>query len=443
MKLLAAVRRDSLVRNSSAMMATTVVNSGLGYVFWVVTARLVPNRDVGVVSALASGMMLAATVASVGFGAALIARLPNRRDTGEWSRSISAALLVTVLSSGAIGLLAAPLLPLLVGALRTTRPLTLLELEYAFGVVGWALTLVLDLIFVAERASHLMLLRNAGFAVCRLLLLGAAVAWLPMRAATVYGVWVLAAWLSVTVALRRSLVRLRPGFALTRAGIVREARAMARLLAGHHVITVAAQLPAMLLPLLVTARAGAASGGRFYIAWMTGSVFFLVSPAIAASVFAEGAHSQSNLMPSVRRASVMIAALLVPPTVVVLLAGRTLLSLFGAHYAQAMPLLIPLVISAIPDAVTNIAVSILRVRGRLVAAATMNGSMAVVALVCSWLLVRPVGLAAVGWSWLGAQTLGALAIAIAVGARRVRPGARGRATGVWPRSAEPAPERGA
>jgi O-antigen/teichoic acid export membrane protein len=419
MRMLGALRRDSLVRNSSAMMATTAVNSGLGYVFWVLTARLVPGRDVGVVSALSAGMMLAATVACVGFGAALIARLPKRRTAAEWSLSVSGTLLATVLSSAAIGLLGAALLPMLVAAVRGTHPLALLQLEFAAGVVGWALTLVLDLIFVAERASYMMLWRNAGFAVCRLVLLGAAVALLPMRALTVYGVWVLAAWLSVFVAVRRALPALRPGFALSGAAIGREMRAMAGLLAGHHAVTVASQLPALLLPLLVTSRVGAAAGGRFYIGWMTGSVFFVVSPAVAASVFAEGAHSERDLMPAVRRASVLIAVLLVAPSLVVLVAGRTILSLFGAGYATAMPLLVPLVISAVPDAITNIAVSVLRVRGRLVAAAAINGTMAAVALIGAWLLVKPEGIAAVGWAWLAAQTLGALAVAVAVISRRL------------------------
>jgi len=411
---------DSVVRNSTAIMATTVLNSGLGYLFWIITAHIITPPAVGLVSALSSAMMLAATVASAGFGSALIARLPGRTDPADWSASISAATLVTCVSSFLVAVGTGVAITFLIKRTGSGASLALREALLVLGAIGWGVTLLLDLIYVAERVSQEMLKRNIVFSALRLLLLGISVAVLPRSATSVFGCWVLAAWISVLWSFAVTLPRLKPQFRLATRKIRQETRAMTRILVGHHLITIAAQLPMIVLPILVTARAGATAGGLFYIGWMTGGVFFMVSPAFAASVFAEASHSPARLVPAIRRAAIFIPLLLLPTSVIVLVAGRSVLSLFGARYESALPLLVPLVISAVPDAITNLRVSVLRVRNRLTSAFLLNAGMAVFTLVCSWLFVRSNGIAAVGWSWLAAQTLGCVMIATIVAVRRLR-----------------------
>jgi O-antigen/teichoic acid export membrane protein len=94
----------------------------------------------------------------------------------------------------------------------------------------------------------------------------------------------------------------------------------------------------------------------------------------------------------------------------VLLARRPVLSLFGQDYVAAASLLVPLVISSVPDAITNIAVAAWRVTGQLRLAATLNGAMTLVALGLSWILLPGNGIVAAGWSWVIAQSLGTLAV---------------------------------
>ncbi len=57
---------------------------------------------------------------------------------------------------------------------------------------------------------------------------------------------------------------------------------------------------------------------------------------------------------------------------------------------------------------TNIAVSVLRATGRLGTAVALNGTMMLATLVASTLLLPHLGIAAVGWSWLAAQSAGAV-----------------------------------
>jgi hypothetical protein len=52
--LITATRRvlnDSLARNSLLIMATTVANGGLGYLYWMLAARAIPQPQIGTATA--------------------------------------------------------------------------------------------------------------------------------------------------------------------------------------------------------------------------------------------------------------------------------------------------------------------------------------------------------------------------------------------------------
>jgi O-antigen/teichoic acid export membrane protein len=72
-------------------------------------------------------------------------------------------------------------------------------------------------------------------------------------------------------------------------------------------------------------------------------------------------------------------------------------------------LLVLLAFSAIPDAVSNIAVAACRATGRLAYSAAINLGLLLVTAAAAWWLMPSLGLFGIGLGWLGAQTLGALA----------------------------------
>jgi len=102
--------------------------------------------------------------------------------------------------------------------------------------------------------------------------------------------------------------------------------------------------------------------------------------------------------------------ILAPAMIVMVAAGRFILGLFGAPYAAAgYALLVLLAISALPDAVSNVAVAVLRVTHRLGYSALLNLGILAVSVAGAWVLMPALGIAGVGVAWLGAQALGAIA----------------------------------
>ena len=71
-----------------------------------------------------------------------------------------------------------------------------------------------------------------------------------------------------------------------------------------------------------------------------------------------------------------------------------------------------MLLASFPDAITNVYVAVLRVRGRLAAAASLNLGMGVGIVVLSWVFLPLVGINAVGWSFLAAELCGCVFVAL-------------------------------
>jgi O-antigen/teichoic acid export membrane protein len=198
-------------------------------------------------------------------------------------------------------------------------------------------------------------------------------------------------------------LRLAPGW------LRGDLKEMAGSLVGQHFITITAMLAAYLLPVLVVARLDAAHASYFYATWMICAVFFMISPAVSTSLFADAVANPARAASSAVRAGWLVLALLAAPMALYLVGGGLLLRLFGPEYAaEGRWLIVLLTISAIPDAVTNIAVGVLRATRRIATAFWLNASMLVACLAASWVLLPEYGIAAVGIAWLAVQTAGAL-----------------------------------
>lgn len=404
---------DPMARSSLAIMSTTLITSLLGYIFWLVVARRFGAEVSGAASAATSALQATVLVVSVGAAAALVEWLPRSTSALEWRERLTAGLLVAV--AGAV--LGAPLVALVLGHTLDILPLLRQPagaVLFFAGAVFLSVGTVVDYVAISERRSVTLVARSVVLTGLRIPLLFTPDVLVKSEAGLVLGTWTVAAAISLVLSAftfatsdtGRTLVpAVRGSF-----GRLREMRGS---FVGQHLITVAAMLAGYLLPLLVVARLGATENGYFYVTWMLGSIFSMISPAVSTALFAEGATTPRELHGLVRRCALLTAALLVVPILIYLIGGGFLLRLFGTDYAtQGRLLLVLLTVSALPDAVTNIAVAVLRATSRLGEATLLNTAMLLGCLAGSWLLLPSLGIVAVGASWLGAQSLGVVWIAL-------------------------------
>jgi O-antigen/teichoic acid export membrane protein len=412
------IQKNSLLRNSVYIMAITVVTSGLGYLYWIVAAHLYPPKAVGLASAIISAMSITVAVSSAGIGQALVQMLPQRRSDHEWSLTLNAGLIVGILASAPVAVIAVAIMQFILRIDFGDQQPIYIAL-FIMSVPLWALATLLDRAFVAERLAGKALARNTTFAAVKIPLLAVPFFWTWAGALAIFDTWIIStiASLALGVALLSKLGRAyRPAIR----GFTRYARSMFSAITGHHLIELGGVAPMYLLPLLVTARLSAADNAYFYPASMTGIIFFMFSSSVALSLFAEGSYTSHDIARKLRSSMLIIAVLLFPTMLIVFIGRHYILSLFGPGYAQHGEVLLTiLIVSAIPDAITNLYVAWLRVRKLLRYAALLSIGMALLTLLLAWILLPHMGIAGAAWAGLIAQLLGSLVVGIHLLTRRI------------------------
>lgn len=425
------VKSDSLLRNSLYLMTSTVVTAGLGYVFWALAAHIFTSQEVGIGSAVISLCSTAALLTYLGSSAMLIERLPAREYSSEWTAVLVRVCLTTAVVTAAVTAISVPVL-------RAAHDYhlffnnTLPILIVVIGAAAWTLVNLIGSAFIASRRAGRFLSIQTVVSTTKLLFIvplatagagatGLVEAWVG---SAVLGVGFGAIWLVPRMGLgskpgrhprRRGHVALCFRLSLHRHARHRRpiappsSSSLGHLL-GHHLTSVGGALTPLVLPVLVVLRLGVTLNAYFYITWMMGAAFFMISPSVAQAVFAEGVRAHSDLRIVVVRALRINAVLLAPAIGIMVIGGRLILGLFGPSYAAAgYGLLILLAISAVPDAVSNVAVVIFRVTQRLGYSAALNLGILAMTLGGAWVLMPRLGIAGVGVAWLGAQTIGAIA----------------------------------
>jgi O-antigen/teichoic acid export membrane protein len=413
-------RADSLVRNSLYMMLTTVETAGLGYVFWIAAARMFSTAQVGIASAVMSLCSTVALLTYLGPAAMLVERLHAYERTRAWKAFFARMCVATAAVTALIAMAAIPLIAHAKGYGSYFSAAGAAALAVT-GATVWTVVQMCCNAFIAARRADGMFVVQGLVSVFKVLLL------VPLCAAGLGAPGIVVAWVASSVIGAAAgafwlLPRIGPGAtpavppgqpAGRRARHARPSTMRSDYvshLVGQHLTSVGGQMTPLLLPILVVARLGAGSNAYFYITWMIGSVFFMVSPSISQALFAESVRYDSSLRPTVMKAFRIASFLLVPAIVVMIACGRLILAIFGQAYIGAgYGLLVLLAISAVPDAVSNVAVAICRATSRLGYSASINLGILCVTVTGAWVLMPWLGLLGVGISWLTAQVLAALA----------------------------------
>jgi O-antigen/teichoic acid export membrane protein len=260
--------------------------------------------------------------------------------------------------------------------------------------VAGAAGLFYDNVFIAMRRNGYLLCRNAVVVVLRLALPAL------VAGAGAFGIfsayWLaLAATLPLYVSALRDPVGLSPRLTLATDRL----RAMWRYSAGNYLATSILMMPSLLMPVLVAQRVDPRHAAFYYIASLIASVLVFVPQATCRSFFAEVAHDAGRLPEALPRLIAATLGLQLPLLAVIVVAGRQLLSLFGAVYAQAYPLLLVLALTTALSSVGFVGSTLLLISGRVRPLCLLS------ALACAVSLLGAYLLAGRGLIWIGGCVL--------------------------------------
>jgi O-antigen/teichoic acid export membrane protein len=422
-------RSHSLLRNSIYIIGTGIATSILGYFFWILATHIFSAYEVGLGSALISAMTLASVFANLGVGAVLIQTLPQRKAGYEWSLTFNAGLAIVMVASLLTGVIALAALPLFSQQFAIVENHIGYAITFVVGVLLMTVSTLLDQAFIAERAAQNMLVRNAAVSALKIPLMILPVVFLAeVGALAIFGSGVLA----MAIVLIAGMLLLVPHlgrayhfFAMR--GIVGQVRSMLSSLTGNYFINLGGLASGYLLPVLVSIRLSPTDNAYYYTTTRVGDFILLGASAVATSLFAEGSHAEGDLWRKVRSSALITSMILGPGILVCFFAGPLILLIFGQSYAQHGSIVLKIeAISSIPDAITSIYISVLRVHRRLQFAAMLNIGMGALFLILTWILLPVLGIAGVPVAVLIGETAGSVVAGVDVIRMRHHRGALSR-----------------
>jgi O-antigen/teichoic acid export membrane protein len=393
--------------NSMSLILAKVFSLGLGFLAWLVAARLFDPTDVGLAAATVAAMMLCVQFSLVGVGSSIINLFPAQQRA-------PARLFDTAFSVVGFASIAAAVVFLILAA-TILHELRILATDLAFaaafvvlGVFG-ALGVLLDQISTVARRGDEALRRNILAGVVTLVaVVGIALGQFEPASLGILIAWVIGSVAAVALGwheLAAATFRYRYRPYLDRL----LARRLIDLGFPNYLLTLAERAPGPLLPIVVTELLSPAANAHWYAVWMVAWVVFIVPIQVGLSLFAEVSHRPDALAEIVRhgiRSSLVIG---IVGAVGVTIGAELVLQLLGHGYAEAgaTPLRI-LVWAVVPATFIQAYYSTCRATLRLreaIGTAVASGVVGVTAAAIGGLTA---GLTGMAIAWLISQVLTAL-----------------------------------
>ncbi len=399
--------RAPLYLNGYALMLSAIAMSGLGFVFWVLAARLYAPAAVGAGSALVSLLMFLAGIAQLNLRGALIRFLPlagpaaRRLILGAYAASIGASLLC---GGGAL-LVARWWLP--EGAFGVAQPA--FAVWFIVSVVAQTIFALQDHVLTGLRQAIWTPVENLVYSLAKLALL-IALAGSAFEHAIYYAYTlpILALVIPINYFIcTRCLPARGPASGQTPEPLT--FRGVARFVAGDYLGSLFALMSTTLIPVLVALLLGTEANAYFYLPWTIAGALELLAANMTASFTVEAARERVKLVVYSRRVLGQLLILLALALGVILPAAPLLLRIIGQEYADASAgLLRLLALSSVPQAVLMLAMSVARVENRVRTIVALQAANCGLLLGLSALMLPALGILAIGWAKLIAQGVLAL-----------------------------------
>lgn len=389
---------EPLLRNGHLLAISSLVNAGVGAVFWLLATHWYDDDIVGVSYSALSASLLLAAIGQLNLNDFLIRFIPcsGRRTrrlvvtcyaiSASWSALAAVAFLIVVphVSPG-LDFLRNPA----VGA------------WFVVATAGYTVFVLQDGALTAVRRPGWVVAENMVFAATKILLLAGG-------AALAVSSGILLSWAGALI-----VSLLVANYLLLRRGVPHHERQAPQTerpprLMGYAAADYLGSLFRMaaytVVPLMVLDNLGAEQSAFFSLAWIIGYMLFLVVRNMGSSLVVEAVSRPEHLVDHALR-TLRHSGLLLAVGVLVIIAGAPwILALFGGDYAaEGTTLLRLLALAALPNLVFSLAVDILRARRRLRLVVTLQMALCVLVLGLTKLLLPVLGITGAGVAWLVAE----------------------------------------
>jgi O-antigen/teichoic acid export membrane protein len=396
-----------LVRNAYSLVASTMANSALGVVFWIVAARILSPGTVGTDASLIAAMTFVSVLAQLNLGNGFNRFVPT---AGRTTRR-----LVRTGYATSVGLTLLASLVFLLGNNIWASKLSFVgshPIEAVWFVVAtmiWTVFVLEDAVLIGLGEAQWVLVENVIFGILKVIAL--VIITLKVARFGIFLAWTLPLILLVIPVNVFLFRRAIPARAEHEPLEHIDARVIGRFVGPDFAATLVRSATTSLTPILVLSIAGARSSAYVFNALNIAYSLFLLTLGVGASLITEASRAPERIVEYTRKALRHSLAIVVPIALAMIVSAHVVLSLFGEVYAEHSTTLLRLfALSAIPDVVIASYVSVARVQRRMKAVVFTIAATSIGVLVLSVVLLKTMGINGVGFAWLIAQSAAAVVL---------------------------------
>lgn len=392
---------SGLFRNGHALILSSALTSLLGMGYWLIAAHSYSTRDVGLNSAAISAMMFLSGASQLNLSSALTRFIPLMRR-----RAAALVRNAYFLTAGIAGLAS---MIFLVGIDHWAPRLAFLESDpgravwFVAAAMVWCVFVLEDSVLTAVRQAVWVPVENAGFAMAKIVLLVVLAGALPT-----YGIffsWTVAALIAIVPTNLLLFRRLLPRHTAADVPSREIPRGhLSKFVAGDYVGALLWLACVTLLPVLITNVVGPVDTAYFSLAWNIALALYLASANMGAVLVVEAAADDTKIGIYSYRTLVHTLGMIVPVAGVLVVGAPELLRLFGERYAAGGTTVLRLLaLSAIPNVINTVYVSVARLQRRTWNVVVVMGLLFVLLMALSVPMLGALGIVGVGWAWLISQ----------------------------------------
>jgi len=394
---------DPLYRNSIAMMLNSAFAAFFGLLFWIVAARTMPAKEIGLATAAISAAALIVGLSKLGLDQGFMRYLPESKNKRGIYSTVAVVTLVLALILAVIFLAG---LDIFSPALTFMRIGWFLPAFFAYVAIN-SLYSIQNMAFISLRRADLSLVQN--------LLLGARIpALLFISYLGVLGVFSAFGIAFVITFTFGGYILYRYDLSITRSLDLTAMRKIIKFSFGNYTAGIFAMAPTALIPLMIVNTVGAKENAYFYVAYSVASLLFMIPNAVTTSLFVEGSHNlpiKENVLKSVK----LILLLLVPALAFIFLLGDKLLLLFSKEFSEeSFEMLRLLSVSSLFSAVILIYTSIKKIQMDVRMINYVSFALSVLIIGLGYVSLLKYGLVGLGYAWVGANAVVCAAVVVMV-----------------------------
>ncbi len=400
-KKLISIYSDPLYRNSLALLLNSAFGAFFGLIFWIVAARTMSAKDIGLATAAISAAALIVGLSRLGLDTGLIRYLPESKNKKGLYNAIVMVTLVLAIILATVLMLG---INIFSPSLSFLRDGWFLPVFFAYVAIT-SINSIQNIAFISIRRADLSLIQN--------LLLGARIPILLL----ISGLGVFGVFSSFGIAFLMTLifgvfVLRRYGLSISKDFDVASIWKTLKFSLGNYTAGIFALAPTTIIPVMILNTIGAEENAYFYVAYSIAGLLFMVPKAISMSLFVEGSHNlplKENVIKSMK----LIMLLLVPAVVFIYIFGDKLLLLFSREYSeQSFEMLQLLALSSVFSAAILIYQSIKKIQKNVRMINYQNFALSVMIIGLGYAALLKYGLMGLGYAWLVAH---AIVFAVVIG----------------------------